>query len=50
MGQPIAQILALQTKRITELRNAVDQLNAKVQANGDSIDRLHRTITDGDTQ
>lgn len=46
--QLIREVLALQSKRLTELRNLVDELTAKVQANGDTLDRLHKTIRDGD--
>lgn len=36
----IGNVLQLQTRRLTELRNRVDELTAQVKANGDSIDRL----------
>lgn len=41
----IGQVLQLQAKRLTELRNLVDELTAKVQANGDTLERLHRSLT-----
>lgn len=45
----IGEVLALQSKRLTEMRNLVDELTARVKANGDTLDRLHRSIKDGDT-
>lgn len=36
----VGNVLQLQTRRLTELRNRVDELTAQVKANGDSIDQL----------
>ena len=44
----IGNVLQLQTKRLTELRNLVDKLEAQAKANGDTLNRIHRTLNDGD--
>lgn len=46
--QLIREVLALQSKRLTELRNLVDELTARAQANADALDKIHKTIKDGD--
>ncbi|SMX80675.1 hypothetical protein BSP109_01635 [Brevibacterium sp. Mu109] len=43
----IGEVLALQSKRLTELRNLVDKLEAQANANGDTLERIHRTLNDG---
>ena len=44
----VGSVLQLQAQRITELRNLVDKLEAQAKANGDTLERIHRTLNDGD--
>lgn len=46
----IGRVLELQSQRITRLQQSIDKLTAETKANGDSIDRLRRTMREGDTK
>lgn len=44
----VGRVLELQSQRITRLQQAIDKLTTEIQANGDTLERIHRTLNDGD--
>lgn len=44
----VGRVLELQSQRITRLQQAIDKLTTEIQANTDTLERIHRTLNDGD--
>lgn len=43
----VGRVLELQSQRITRLQQAIDKLTTEIQANGDTLERIHRTLNEG---